>query len=249
MKGLSLFILLLCSVAFTGNCSDSLFQKGVEELVNGNYESAQKIFQEDILRNPSFSNYYNLGVTAGNLEDWNKAKWAFESALKYEPLNDDVQYNAKFATQKITQSKVWDNPYSIGKQVIIGFGSVAWILLTIFFSLCVGIFFYVIFRKEDKNNTLNKWSSRLIVPAILLFIVSFYCVYSINNHFDHQRFAILKGNNSKFYISPNGVEANNDIDPSSRLQIMKYAKDSTWVLLKSTDGNIVWVEREEVYSY
>lgn len=249
MKGMYFFILFFCSFTLIGNCSDSLFQKGVDELVKGNNKQAQKYFQEDILKSPSFSNYYNLGITAGNIGDWNKAKWAFESALKFEPLNDDVEYNARFATQKLNKSQVWTNPYSIGEQAIVGFGSIAWTLLTIFFSLCLGLFIYVILRKSNKESALTKWSFRLMIPAILLFIVSFFCVYSINNHFNQHRFAILKGSNSKFYISPNGVEANNDIDPSKRLQILKYAKDSTWVQLKSYNDKTLWISSEEIYRY
>lgn len=249
MKGMFLSILFFCSFTFIGNCTDSLFQKGIEEMVKGNYQKAQKTFQRDILNDPSYSNYYNLGFTAGNIGDWNKAKWAYESALKYEPLNEDVQYNAKFATQKLNKSQVWNHPYPVYQQVVIGFGSITWIILAIFFSLCVGLFLYIILSRNNKNSGLTRWSLRLIIPALFLFVVSFFCVYSINDHFNHQRFAILKDNNSKFYLSPNGVEANYNIDPSRRLQILKYAKDSTWVQLESQKNIILWIKSKEIYSY
>lgn len=249
MKRGIVFILFFCSFTFTVKCSDSLFQKGIDELVKGNYQQAQNNFQQGSIENPNFSNYYNLGVTSGNLGDWSKAKWAFESALKYNPLNEDAEYNAKFATQKITQSKEWHNPYSVGKSVIIGFGSVLWIFFAILFSIFSGLFLYIIFRKDKKNSVLMKWSLRLVIPAIFLFMVSYFCVYSINNHFNQQTFAILKGNDAKFFISPNGVEANNEIDLSGRYQIVKYTKDSTWVQLKSQKNNVLWIDHKEIYSY
>lgn len=248
MKKILVFILIFSLFPLFGTCSDSLFQKGLEELVQGNYSEAENYFQKDVSKNPNYANYYNLGIAAGNLSNWTKAKWAFESALKYKPFNKDVQYNAKFATQQLSESQSWDDPYGVGKKVIVGFGSAIWVILTIVFSLLTGVSIYILLRKH-KNNTLLKWSRRLIVPALLLFLISSFCVYSINFHFNHQAFAILKNDETQFYISPNGVQVDNNANPSNRFQVLKYSKDSSWVQLRSQKNKVLWVKQKNVYSY
>ncbi len=244
-------ILIFCSFALGGKCATTLFQKGVKELTQGNHLEAQQYFYEDIANAPSFSGYYNLGIAAGKLGDWHKAKWAFESALKYSPLNENAQYNATFATRKLNQNEVWENPYSVGEKVVVGFGSVVWVILVVFFSLCIGLLVYLlILKKENNTNDIKRrWSQRLIFPFVFLFIISGICVYSINNHFKQERYAILKSNSAKFYISPNGIEVNKNVDSSLRFQIVKYSKDSTWVQLKSLKHDILWVKNENVYRY
>src|SRR5690554_6211134 len=87
MKVVFLSILFTFSIAFLSNSKDSLFVKGLDEMLEENYDAAQNTFHNDVLKSPSFSSYYNLKVASGGLEEWSKAKWAFESALKYKPLN------------------------------------------------------------------------------------------------------------------------------------------------------------------
>lgn len=249
MRNVFFFILIFCSFTLGGKCASTLFQKGVEELTQGNYLEAQQYFHEDIEKIPSFSGYYNLGIVAGKLGDWEKAKWAFESALKYNPLNENAQYNATFATHKLNQKKVWENPYGVGKKIIIGFGSVVWVVLAVFFSICTGLFLYVLINKTKKKDLKTRWSQRLIVPFSILFIVSCICIYSIHNHFNQERYAILKNSNTSFYISPNGIEINKKVNPSLRFQIEKHSEDSTWIQLKSPEHNVFWVKNKDIYRF
>ncbi len=249
MRNLYLLLILLFSFSIHGKSSDSLFQKGLDEIMNEEFKAAQYDFLKDAQKQASFSSYYNLGVASGSIEEWSKAKWAFESALKYRPLNGDAQFNAKFATQKISENSTWTHPYPWIERVILGFGSTTWTISVVISSLFLGLLIYNIISKTKTKSNVRKWCLRLIAPAILLFGISFYGINSINQHYNEERYGIMKSAEVPFYISPNGVEIQNEVDPGSRLEIIKYFKDSTWVQIKSQNNNLLWIENKNLYTY
>lgn len=249
MKVVFLSILFTFSITFLSNSKDSLFVKGLDEMLEENYEAAQNNFHNDVLKSPSFSSYYNLGVASGGLEEWSKAKWAFESALKYKPLNGDAQFNAEFVTQKLSPKYNWTHPYPWFERVILGFGVNLWLFAVIITSVFLAILVYRVTSNPDAKSTLNKWCLRLLGPALVLFLISFYGIYATNKHYTQKRFAIVKDDHTPFFISPNGVEASDNVDPGSRLKIIKFFKDDTWVQVKSDRNELLWAKSDDLYTY
>lgn len=247
MKKVILLFIILFTLPFSGNSADSLFHLGIDDFMHDDFKKAQNDFLKSSLKQPSFSSYYNLGVASGSLGEWNKAKWAFESSLKYRPLNGDAQYNAQFATQKLSNNKVWTHPYPWLERVVLGFGTTTWTIFVVISSLFLGLLLFNIVSKPKTK--IKRWCLRLIMPAIILFGVSFYGIYSINKHYNTDRYAIMKSPKTHFYISPNGVQIKDEIDPASRLVIMKYFKDKTWIQVKSQGNNYLWIEAKNVYTY
>jgi hypothetical protein len=246
MRLILLFISLF-TLSFIGRAEHSLFNSGLDEIMQNDFKKAQSEFLDDIKKQPSFSSYYNLGVASGSLEEWSKAKWAFESSLKYKPLNGDAQFNAKFATNKLSQNNMWTHPYPWLERVVLGFGATTWTIFVCISSIFLGLLiFNIVSRRKSK---FKKWCLRLISPAILLFVVSFYGIYSINKHYNIERYGIMKSPKTHFYISPNGVQIKDEIDAGSRLRLMKYFKDSTWVQVKSKDNNYLWIESKDLFTY
>ncbi|RFC54427.1 hypothetical protein [Brumimicrobium aurantiacum] len=243
MKLIIVILSFLLSIQVFG--SDSLFLKGVDNIMENNYEKASDIFAKDAEENPSFSAFYNLGVSSGNLDDWHKAKWAFESSLKYKPLNGDAQFNAEFASKQLNNRHTWEHPFPWIERVMLGFGMSTWV----FFACVSSIFLGFLIYKVTSSSNINKWFFRLIAPAVILFGVSFYGVYSINMHFNSSHYAILKKSDVPLYISPNGVESQDKLDPSDRLVILKYFKNNTWIQVQSKTNNMLWVKAENVYTY
>ncbi|HLW29529.1 MAG TPA: hypothetical protein VKX29_01620 [Brumimicrobium sp.] len=241
--------LLICSFAFISIGRDSLFIQGLDGLLEEDFKKAQTSFETDVMKSPSFSSFYNLGVASGSLEEWSKAKWAFESSLKYKPLNGDAQYNAEFATHKLSEKQVWTHPYPWIERVVLGFGINTWLVFVIVSSLFLGFIVFNIISKKTLKSTLKKWCLRLVTPAVLLFIVSFYGIYTTNMHFVKDRYAIIKDSNTVFYISPNGVEIQDEVNLGSRLEVLKYFKDSTWVQVRSQEDNLLWIKNEDLYIY
>lgn len=247
MKIKILVISLICFSSLYG--SDSLFQKGIYELAQGNLKNAQKEFLESAIVQPSFSSFYNLGIASGNLKDWNKAKWAFESALKYNPLNNNAIYNAQFATKKLNKNIEWTHPFSWLERIIINFGALTWQLLAVVFSILSGVFIFFMISKSNHNSSLRKWSFRLLLPSVLLSVIGSFGIYKLNNHFTEFRFAILKDGHPQFYISPEGVEIDQNTTPGSRLKIIRHDKDENWFQVEPESKNLLWVEKKDVYLY
>lgn len=100
-----LFLLfsLLFSNAFA-DCAD--FQKGTEAYKAQDYSRALQLWehcQQAGMQNADL--YYNLGNAAFRTNKIGKAIWAYESALKLDPTNEDALANLKFA-QNQTVDKV-----------------------------------------------------------------------------------------------------------------------------------------------
>src|SRR5690554_2825353 len=150
--------ILLVFFSMTGFGRDSLFNKGLDEIMQEDYKKAQEDFLKDTKKHPSFSAYYNLGVASGKMGEWSKAKWAFESSLKYKPLNGDAQFNAKFATQKLNDKQIWEHPYPWIERVILGFGSTTWIIFASITSIALGLIVFYIIANTRRNSLIKKWS-------------------------------------------------------------------------------------------
>lgn len=238
---------MMLFVPFTGRSNDDFFNNGLDQLLNKDYVGAKQSFLKDIEQQASYSAFYNYGVAAGELEQWHEAKWAFESALKYKPLDSDGQYNARYVTHQLSDEKIWVHPYPWLERVVLGFGSSTWWFLALVSSVFLGLLIFNIISK--KSSKMQKWCWRLSFPALLIFGISFYGVYSINQHYEQERYAIIKDNTTEFYISPNGVQIQENLDPANRLSVVKYFKDSTWVQIKSEGNNHLWVEASNLLTY
>ncbi|PKR81432.1 hypothetical protein CW751_05090 [Brumimicrobium salinarum] len=235
--------------AFNSFSIDSLFNQGVESLYNEDFESAQAYFEVDVSQSPSFSSFYNLGVASGKLEQWDKAKWAFESALKYKPMNGDAQYNASFATTQINPGVEWTHPYPWIERIIFGFGFNLWIVMAVLSSIVIGVLLFLILARRKSINKTKKWCLRLLVPVSIVFLVSMYGIQKLNNHFNSERFAIVKSQEVVFYISPNGMEIDEKPVKAQRFYIENFFKDSTWVQVRSQKNNLMWIKHENLYIY
>ena len=240
-------IIILFTVPLIGKAGDTLFDSGIDDIMHNNFIKAQSEFLEDAQNQPSFSAYYNLGVASGSIEEWSKAKWAFESSLKYKPLNGDAQFNAQFVTSKLSENNIWTHPYPWLERIFLGFGTSTWTVLVCISALFLGFLIFNIVSKS--KNKINKWYLRLIGPSIILFIVSFYGIYSINEHYNVKRYGIMKTPRTLFYISPGGVQIEDEIDPASRLEIVKYFKDRTWIQVKLEGNNYLWIQSKHLYTY
>lgn len=243
-------ILLLIAFSFLllpkGHCADSLFHKGVAALVHNDYSKAKALFSSLAKQSPSYSAYYNLGVAYGKLQQWNEAKWAFESALKYAPTNADAQANAAFATHKINKNKVWKHPYSWVTRIFIRFGYGLWLTIIIISSLFLGYLIYLfIVRPSIAKGKINKQLGSI---ALVLFILSFFGIITINRHFSQPKYVILKPSQAEFYLSPNGVSLSPTIDWSERFVILP-SENKEWLHITSANNKQFWVKRKNVLIY
>ena len=96
-----IIIVFLISVGLSQS-PDSLFIKGVSQMEKGNYELAT-ITYETIL-NQGFTHenlFYNLGNAYYKLGNYGNSIWAYEKALKIDPLDKDVEFNLALANTHV----------------------------------------------------------------------------------------------------------------------------------------------------
>lgn len=245
-----LFFIWILIFSFPLLCfgNDTKLKRGIDELESNNLSQAEELFYKASEESPSFVTFYNLGVVSGKLGDWAKAKWAFESALKFNPSNGDAQYNAKFASEKLTGQPNWTHPYSWNKRLIVGLGIYTWLGLEILSAIIIGLSFFFILSKKDEKSKILTWSKRLIVPASIIFVLAFYCIIDYTRHFTVHQYAILKYESVKRYISPNGIELSDENTTKDRFYLLEYAEDSTWVQVSSVD-DVFWVKSNDLFVY
>lgn len=240
-----LFISLVFIFTFSVNASNATFEKGVEMLALKNYAEAEQLFLEEISKSPNYSVFYNLGVAYGEQEKWLKARWAFESALKYKPLNGKAQYNAEYSVSQIDKRKIWTHPYSWGKRFVLGFGMTPWVVLAILSGLVLAwvIFIKIAYQKGDR------WLHLLLGLFSVVFVISFYGIQVTNKHFGTNQYALIKNERPSLFISPNGVEVDGKITPSERLEIDSYDQDGKWIKISTDDHQSFWLKKEDLLCY
>ncbi|MCO5269733.1 MAG: hypothetical protein M9897_12645 [Brumimicrobium sp.] len=247
-------ILILGILCWVGSFSysiasiDTLFQKGVERLAEEDFNEARTTFKAIVEQEPSFAAYYNLGIAFARLNEWNHARWAFESALKYKPMEEDAQYNAQYALQQVNPKIEWQHPYSWYNRFVLGAGVYLWYVLALISSLLIGLAIYFSVSKYSKE-LVRKWINRLLPLGILLFIFSTYNVSVIKQHFNAYQFAIASRSEIKLYLSPNGLEVNEEIKYEDRFILEEYAIDSTWIHILTSENRDFWVKSEDMLVY
>jgi len=243
-----IFILFCCFLSFFARSQDSTFKKGVEALAEKNFETAHNLFTQDIAAAPSFSSFYNLGVAASKQKNWNEARWAFESALKYKPLNGNAQFNAEFSAHQLNKNVTWTHPYSWLERIIFGFGETVWVIISIVSAIALGILLFIGIGKST-SATQRRWGLRLFIPTALLLFIGMYSIQSINSHFKTSKYALQQPEKVNTYLSPNGVQADQIVEGYQRLSIIAYSKDSSFIRVKTLAGSPSWIESGDVLTY
>lgn len=83
---------------------DNKFKAGEEAYSTGNFEAAEKLFQEAIALNPSDAScFYRLGTISYRKGNTEKAADYFESVIKLDPRHSKAQFN--LATIRLMQAE------------------------------------------------------------------------------------------------------------------------------------------------
>lgn len=246
---LRIIILFFCCAPLFSLGQDSLFLKGEEYLLQKQYDAAEVYFMKDLQQKKNFSSFYNLGVTYGEQEDWHRAKWAFESALKYHPMDNKAQFNAEFVSHQIDSKDQWEHPYSWFLRFVLGVGSLIWSILLFIGSTVIGLYLFWNTTKR-KDSRKYKRIQQLLFPFLVLMLFSLISLFAIRQHFKVNQFAIMTGEDMEIFLSPEGVEIENLKDYSGyRFRIQKYSNDGEWIQLHFPDEQFYWVKAIDVLTY
>lgn len=243
-----LLITYFFSIVATGFAQqqDSLYFKGLEALSTKDFNAAQESFTQNINISPSFEGYYNLGYAFAKQERWSESLWANEAALKYDPTNNKAIYNAKFSLKQISPDVDWNHPYSWTERIIFSIGETTWFILMIFSSIIVAISIFFLLS-TNKRDSKNLWSKRLIIPFAILLVIAVFCFNKILDHYEDNRYAYSIDKETNLYLSPEGLEVDDNLPESIRLNVVQDQKE--WVQILTPDFRSFWVRKEDVLIY
>lgn len=225
---------------------DSLYTKGLEALSTKDYAAAEKVFVQKIETSPSFEGYYNLGYSFAKQKKWNESLWANEAALKYAPTNSKAIYNAKFSLKQISPEADWNHPYSWTERIILSIGETTWLILMILSSLIVSASIYFLLARKSGDLKIV-WSKRLIIPFAVLLVVSLYCYNEVLDHYGSNRYAYSIGDKVNLYLSPEGLEVDENLPNSIRLNIVQDQEE--WAQILTPDFRSFWVRKANLRVY
>lgn len=239
--------LLFCTSIFG---IDSLFHNGLKALSNQEYTTAENIFSQLSEKQPSFISFYNLGIAAGTKKEWNKAKWAFESALKYNPSNKYAQYNAAFATNKLNTEKDWVHPYSWFDRIFLKIGNLICFIMALISSIFLG---YILFKFFANNFSFNIFKNRktlsISILSLCIFIFSLTGIIRIHQHFAAPHYILFKSQPTSYYVSPNGIKIHPKVSQAQRYNIQVISPNQKWIKVANTALESFWVKAKDVFIY
>jgi len=225
---------------------DSLYNKGLEALSKKNYKSAQEYFIQNVEISPSFEGYYNLGFAYAEQKKWIESLRANEAALKYDPTNSKAIYNAKFSLEKISPDADWIHPYSWTTRIILSAGETTWFILMLVSSLIVAVSIYFLVTQK-RGNSKSLWSKRLIIPFVIILVISVFCFNETMNHYQKIRYAYALVKETTVYLSPEGLEVDENLPKSKRLIVVQNQDD--WAQVFTPDSRTFWVKKEDLWIY
>ncbi len=187
--------------------------------------------------------FYNLGNSYFELKQYGKAIWAYEGALKFSPLNEDVISKLNDCSQELHKKEPWFPAHSWLNRIKLELGSNFWAFASLFGSLGLGIILFLLIKTVDKS-----WKRIGILFAGLLFLFSALSVYfatSTRNQITQNHFAIVVEKKSDLFRNQNNVEtADIVLTEGDRIDIVKEYPE--YILIELPNKKRYFIEKKQV---
>jgi tetratricopeptide (TPR) repeat protein len=224
----------------------SAFDEGVMALSEGSYDKAIDHFLAEAKVTPDEAVYFNLGLAYEGQKNSIAALWAFEQALKYNPISNKSAANARLVFQQMNPDESWISPYGWSTKLFMFWSSSIWLILSIFFALVLAALVFVRFYPW-KNDVVRKIAV-ISIPVVLILVV--VCVVSLNQqakHLNSYQFAYATNMEVELFIGKEGVLSTIKISPAERLEVLECEND--WCSIRLKNGEIYWIQAEELLKY
>lgn len=238
-------ILLFLLGAFSAFSQDA-FVEGNEKYVEEHYKTALKSYESLVDSvNRSSEVYYNLGNAYYKTKQIGKAIWAYESALKIDPKNEDAKFNLEFANlqtaDKIEQPKPalteWLKRLLFGPQINLW----AYISIACSFGLSLMILLFFMTKSRRRRNISLMGGMTLALLLIFSTVTAYFHKSSILNHTE----GIIISEQANVRLSPL-EKANVTFELHEGAKVKLLDENGTWLQIE-VGGNSGWVLKEEVW--
>ena len=247
IKVFLIFVLTLPIFSFANNQTKSAFEKANSLYSKGNYKAALAVYKqinEDGYESASL--FFNMGNAFYKLGDIASSILYYEKAHKLAPNDDDINFNIKFANQKISD-KIEETPEFFLttwlKWVYLGFSintlSLLNVLLIFLASVVLIVYLYA-------NNVKLKKTTFFV--SIGLFIIGFVFIIISTKQTDdlesHKQ-AIIFSNAVSVKNAPNESSATLLIlHDGTKVNIID--NQNGWIKIVLANGNQGWLKANDI---
>lgn len=247
MKRVILFLsIILSCVSFAFAQADAVKQANFL-YSKGNYTDAAKLY-EKVLTSQGVSPelYFNLGNAYYKSNELGHSILNYERALRLAPTFDDARYNLEIAQMKVVDNVSLNQAFFIGRWIdgfIKMFNSNQWIWISlVLFLICLISAFLFIFGPTRQLRKIAFY-----IGAIILFISLLAFIFSgirKDQMLNHREAIVMTGVvNVKGSPDKSGTELF-QLHEGTKVTIKSTL--GNWTEIKLGNGNIGWVEQENI---
>ena len=243
MRLASIFFLLLVSFNLIGQ---DAFVEGNQKYTEEHFKTALKSYEsliDSVHRSSEI--YYNLGNAYYKTKKIGKAIWAYESALKIDPKNEDAKFNLEFvnlqAKDFIEQPKPaltdWLKRLLFGPQINL------WAYISIGCSVALSLMILLFFMTKLRRRRNISLMGGMTFALLLIFstVTAYFHKHSILSHTD----GIIVTEKANVRLSP--IEkANVSFVLLEGSKVKLLDENGEWLQIEF-DKNSGWVLKENVW--
>lgn len=245
MKPIFTLILLLFAFSVPAFSNAEKFEDAEKKYRAGNYDNAIKIYESCIGENEISSNvYFNLGNCYYKKSDYIKAVLYYEKAAKYDPTNEDIQFNLEISRSRLSEENDSDNSGVSGWFYTIVNSRKAdhWTWLAISLSIAGTVFLFLMFFSSQISLKRISLATAFISFAFSI-VFALFSWYQIS-YFNSNDQALIISANSEARSEPNSDSKTVFIIPGGmKVKVLQEKDGWSEIVLNS---NIGWVKSEEI---
>lgn len=242
------FLLLLSVLAFSQGLdyARDQFTQGNEAYMKGDYETALNHYLEAEPHTEGLAINYNLANAYFKLGEIPESILHFERALRFDPSNEDAQYNLSLANDLIVdkievlpKSKlhIWWKTfrYSLGPD--------GWAEICIALAIASVLFFLLYYFNRSKN--LRRFGFFGSLLAFLFLILTYTLAQSAENYRYAQKSAIVFTDKVDVKGEPRGGSVNVFVlHAGTKVEIL--SQEGEWYEVEIASGAQGWIYQDEL---
>lgn len=238
-------LLLFCSVCDAAT-TDNHYQKGCDLYSKNEFRAAAQEFEHAAKNIRSADIYYNLGNCHYRLNDYPRARLAYERAVKIDPSNQDAKYNLKITVAKIkttgaqSQSFIssWANDFVHSRSIS------QWaVYAVVLFALMLAC---VLLYRFANALWLRKGAFFSAGICLFLMIVALVCAGVQTSNGNTPSEAIVIQQSDVMQSPSDNSKALQHILPGAKIKLVRGTSIKGWQQISLGEGQKGWIATKDI---
>lgn len=247
MKKIIFLLIFFTTWVNQGQSLDSLFVHANNLYKQENYTEALEIYQDIENKNvESAELYYNMANVYYRTNQVAYSIYYYEKALKFDPNNEDINFNLEFAKQ-MTLDNIEALPKSLGQKfresVVLKFNFNNWAIIAISFAFIFAILF-LLYHFSYSTSVKRIYFITSIICVIFVSMSMFFA-YQNRNYVKNLRTAIIFSTLAQVKSAPTkSSDVNFELHEGTKVFILENLDN--WLKIKIADGKTGWIKDDDL---